>query len=69
MEKCKQLQESNKMLTLNNRQLNQQMISIDQRLQPFFQMQQASGSRSQPPFTHHSQQNEDEDEDVSHLGD
>ena len=52
------------------------MMSIDQRLQAFFQMQQASGSGSQPLFTHHSQHNEDEDEeeeedeeeDDPHLG-
>jgi len=39
------------------------MMSIDQRLQSFFQMQQASSSGSQPSFTHHSQHNEDENED------
>ena len=53
------------------------MISINQHLQAFFQMQQAFGSRSQPSFTHYSQHNEDEDEDEEedeeddypHLGD
>jgi len=57
------------------------MMSIDQRLQAFFQMQQAFGSGSQPPFTHHLQHNEDEKEeeeeeekeeekdDDPHLGD
>ena len=39
------------------------MMSIDQCLQAFFQMQQASGLGSQPPFAHHSQHNDDEDED------
>ena len=38
------------------------MMSIDQRLQAFFQMQQAFGSGSQPPFTHHSQHNEEDGE-------
>jgi len=45
------------------------MIIIDQRLKAFFQMQQASDSKFQPPFTHHSQHDEDEDEDDPHLGD
>jgi len=39
MEKCKQLEESNKLLTQSIQQLSQQMMSIDQRLQAFFQMQ------------------------------
>ena len=38
------------------------MMSIDQRLQAFFQVQQASGSGSQPPFTHPSQHNEEDGE-------
>ena len=63
MEKCKQLKESNKLFTQSNQQLSQQMMSIDQRLQPFFQMRQTSDSGSQPPFTHYSQHNEDEDEE------
>ena len=62
MEKCKQLEESNRLLTQSNQQLSQQMMSIDQRLQAFFQMQQASGSRSLTPFTHHSQHNEEHGE-------
>ena len=62
MKKCKQLEESNKLLTQSNQQLSQQMMSIDRRLQNFFQMQQAFGSRSQPPFTHHSQHNEEDGE-------
>ena len=62
MEKCKQLEESNRLLTQSNQQLSQQMMSIDQRLQAFFQMQQASGSGSQPPFTHPSQHNEEDGE-------
>ena len=77
MKKCKQLEKSNKLLTQSNQQLNQQMMSIDQRLQIFFQIQQASGSGSQLPFTHHSQYNDDVDEDEDedqedddpHLGD
>ena len=46
-------------------------MSIDQRLQVFFQMQQASGSGSQPPFTHHLQHNEEdgEAEEEEDLGD
>jgi len=36
MEKCKQLEESNKMLIRSNQQLSKQMISIDQHLQAFF---------------------------------
>ena len=39
MEKCKQLEESNKFLTQSNQQLSQQMMSINRRLQAFFQMQ------------------------------
>jgi len=42
MEKYKQLEQS----TPSNRQLSQQMMIIDQRLQAFFQMQQTSGSGS-----------------------
>jgi len=36
MEKCKQLEESNKLLTQSNQQLSQQMMSIDLRLQLSF---------------------------------
>ena len=38
------------------------MMSIDQRLQAFFQMQQVFGLGFQPPFTHHSQHNEEDGE-------
>ena len=62
MEKCKQLEESNRLLTQSNQQLSQQMMSINQRLQAFFQMQHASGSGSQPSFTHHLQHNEEDGE-------
>ena len=62
MEKCKQLEESYRLLTQSNQQLRQQMMSIDQCLSAFFQMQQASDSGSQPPFTHHSQHNEEHGE-------
>ena len=63
------------MLIQSNQQLSQQMMSIDQCLQTFFQMQQASGLGSQLQFTHHSQHNDDEDKDHDeedddpHLGD
>jgi len=43
MEKCKQLEELNKLLTQSNQKLSQQMMSIDQRLQAFFQIQPATG--------------------------
>ena len=49
------------------------MMSIDQRLQVFFQMQQVSRSRSQPPIPLQPQHNEDGDEyqqgEDPHLGD
>jgi len=38
-------------------------MSIDQRLQAFFRIQQAFGLGSQTPFNHHSQHDDDEDED------
>ena len=38
------------------------MESIDQRLQGFFKMQQASDSGCQPHFAHHSEHNDDKDE-------
>ena len=61
------------MLTKSNQQLGQQMMSINQRLQAFLQIQQASDSRFQPAFPHYSQHNghegEDEDEDEEDEGD
>ena len=47
------------------------MMSIDQRLQTFFQTQQASNSGFWPPFAHHSQHNDEEDvdDDDPHFGD
>ena len=50
------------MLTQSNQQLSQQMMSIDQRLQAFFQMQQASASGAKSPLTHPSQHNEEDGE-------
>jgi len=38
------------------------MMSIDQRLQAFFQMQQASASGAKSPLTHPSQHNEEDGE-------
>ena len=46
--------------------MNPQMMSKNQQMVAFFQMQQASGSGLQPPFTEPSQynkENEDKDED------
>ena len=70
MEKCKQLEESNQIMS-------QQMMSMNQQIAAsFFQIQQASGSGSQPFFTNlpqHDEENEDEDEDKeyddTHLDD
>ena len=61
MEKCKQLEEYNQMISQSNKEVSQQMISIYQRMQaPFIN----------PPHPDEDK-NEDEDEeyDVTTLGD
>ena len=52
------------------------VMSMNQQMATFFQMEQASGSDSQPPFTNlpqHDEDNEDEDDDEkyddTHLDD